>query len=496
MDPLKALDKMAPSLRGIQEESHVEADDHSFSSSPEQERAPTTSAKQNAEDQILDAKQSRAVTWLRVGLAMVLLIATVLVSLSIYYYTSSVEQDDFENAFRDSSAKILEAFSGVAESRLGAIDTFSTSITAHAMAVTKASNGTQTWPFITVPQYQAQVDHLLSLAAVDQISFCVVVDPQDRQEWEQDFVPNNLMDWVQESIEYANYTSSGGGGPPSLSPDEDYPGKPTTGPGGVAMEIVSRAALPNGKRGSVIAEDTGDSHLVWWQLAPYDPWSLKTWINLDLNNDKTFDGSISSILKRSRVALGPMATDSYGATAEGPPISGFYYPVMDKLTHNNEGAKVAGALVSLFVWESFFADILPQNVNGLVAVLRNTPCDQAFTFMINGPDVEFLGEGDLHDQAYNNMMDEVMLTSLISQRVDDGAYKGFELDDEGCQYFLQVYASSSMEDDYISNMPIYYTMGAICIFAMASLIFFIYVRCVTRTSCLVAVVVVVSSLTH
>lgn len=182
-------------------------------------------ADEEAEDiNKIASRETWAVICLRLGLLTVLLVATAVACVSIYVYTSNAEQEDFENAVADNSAKILESFQGAAERRLGAVASFSTMVTAYAIGTNA------TWPYVTVPQIEAQSAHVLNLANSDRMNFCVVVDPQDRQEWEEEYVPTHASSWMEESKEFVHWeeltsgTTQNGQAPP---PSPDYEGKPT-----------------------------------------------------------------------------------------------------------------------------------------------------------------------------------------------------------------------------------------------------------------------------
>lgn len=445
------------SLGNIQEVRNEDAD---LSCSSYHDPAP-----EKVQETKLATNEAKAVTCLRIGLATVLLTTAILSAVGIYFFTSGLEQNEFEEAFDDNSIKVLEAFQTVADRRLGSIAAFASSVTAQALATNA------TWPFVTIPQFSAQTDHVRSLADVFSLTFVTIVEPEDRPKWENEFIPRAVEQWFAEDALYTNQSLDGGryGGPPEV--EGEYDGKPTESKDGVYEQIVERGVTPLGERGPMIAENR--TFVVWWQCAPFSAGYARAWVNTDVRYDSVY-GDVLSVLQRKKAAVGKTNTNSYGS--QGMPITSLYYPV---LTSFGEDARLAGGFVTLMNWDIFFINILPQSAKGLVAVLKNT-CEQAFTFMINGPDVDFLGEGDLHDSAFNDMMRIVSFTELVNQGTEDGSYQGLPLDEEGCQYFLEVYASSEMEDDYISRMPIIYTVGSVLIFVFTSLVFVAYDRLVER----------------
>jgi hypothetical protein len=50
---------------------------------------------------------------------------------------------------------------------------------------------------------------------------------------------------------------------------------------------------------------------------------------------------------------------------------------------------VVAYIFSVVSWERYLVNLLPEGVNGMVVVLRNS-CNQAFSYEINGPDVSAL----------------------------------------------------------------------------------------------------------
>lgn len=447
--------------------SNSDDDNHSCTSSPE------SNANQDEEKgEVIAKTEEFAVTWLRLGLAAVLVASTIGVSCGIYFYMSNAETEEFKNAFADNSAKVVEQFQGIAERRMGAIAAFSTSVTAHTMA-TNAE-----WPFVTIPQYEAQASHVISLADAVSISLNVIVEPEDRPKWENEFVPRAALAWIDESMSYANVSvaDSGGrpGGPPAA--EEEYEGKPTVGRGGITKEIFTRTTTPLGTRGPVIAAN--ETNLVWWQTSPFKSGFAQAFINLNVRYDRTFEpqGRLLEVLEKKKAALGLISNNGGFGSNEDRPITGFYYPV---LTSYAESARLVASFVTLLHWDTFFADILPENADGLITVLKNT-CNQSFTYEINGPTAVFLGEGDKHDPKYNDMMAEVDFTALINQSIQDGTYKGHPIDEEGCQYSIQVFASAEMESQYVSNNPWLYTIGSAMIFVFTSVVFLLYDAYVQR----------------
>jgi hypothetical protein len=94
------------------------------------------------------------------------------------------------------------------------------------------------------------------------------------------------------------------------------------------------------------------------------------------------------------------------------------------------------------------------------------------------PQPVYLGPGDRHETKYESLGQSSELRDLDALR--DRSYTGLPLSLGGCQYVLQVYPSSDMEDDYITSNPIIFTVAAVLIFVFTSVIFLFYDLLVER----------------
>ena len=75
---------------------------------------------------------------------------------------------------------------------------------------------------------------------------------------------------------------------------------------------------------------------------------------------------------------------------------------------DDDDSPVVGAVGGAFAWDASLRFLLPEGVDGIVAILSND-CNQTFTYLLNGPDALFMGEGDQHDPKYDDMRSYVNL---------------------------------------------------------------------------------------
>jgi hypothetical protein len=316
-------------------------------------------------------RETRYVTLLRLGLFLTLLVASAIASSLVYLFISGEERDEFEKTFIDYSIKLTETFQTIADQRLGAIAAFSTTITTLALATNS------TWPFVTVPKYEALARQSGQLANVEAFAFAPIVKAEDREQWEKVYVPQEIHTWRAESAAIdalfnpkPEVVSTPGYNLP-LGADgqpEYYEGMPDFS-NGYSAQIFETKYSPEGTKFFILKGE--GPFMPWWQNAPFAYGTGEGITNVDLDTDPTFDNNLIAILSEQKAALGRITTSGYGGTGITP-ASGFYYPVLKDIANNST---VVGAIGTLIFWLPYFSNILPQNANGFIGVLENT-CNQ------------------------------------------------------------------------------------------------------------------------
>jgi len=169
------------------------------------------------------------------------------------------------------------------------------------------------------------------------------------------------------------------------------------------------------------------------------------------------------------------------------PVSDIYYPIIDKIdsvriidsTYRQEEHDVVGFLALSIYWLGFMKNILPEGSEGIVVVFEN-PCNPSFTYELIGPDVRYLGTGDLHDRKFNHMVHSQLLFDRSSFATRNQQYTGIPVNQEHCPMTINVYPGTKMEDDYITRGPVLFTTAIILIFIFTSAVFPVYDYCIER----------------
>jgi signal transduction histidine kinase/CheY-like chemotaxis protein len=412
--------------------------------------------------------ESKAVFWLKLTVLAVLMASALSVALTVYFYTSNSETDQFEEDFHDSVDKVFDSYMRQIDRTLGIADSFVLSL------VSYATHANQKWPFVTLPDFGKRLAKIRTLAKGTVVTIYPLVTLEQREQWQNYSLQHD--DWVQEGLDLqAN--------------DTRYHGK-----------IVSEYE-PNG----VIHNNYGPSEgpgpfLPQWQRAPVVP--IYTPYNWDGASYDALATALPELLQSRRVVISkvfnlPDLDDpvsiadaetsidwvkDYISPDDDPtePAADIFYPIIADDDHDgNSVGNVVGIFSVSFFFREFLENILPHGSDGIILVFDNE-CGQSFTYRLDGPQATYLGRGDLHDTNFNYLGTTTDLVQLFNLHAHDDSYTGLPLSQQQCSYVLSVYPSSDTKDAYTTTNPIIFTVVALLIFGFTSAIFLIYDCCVER----------------
>ena len=138
------------------------------------------------------------------------------------------------------------------------------------------------------------------------------------------------------------------------------------------------------------------------------------------------------------------------------PSTVLYFPV------TNSSSEMVGLLGIAFTWDQVFENVLPSYLNRIYCVVSTSTI--SFTLSFANGLVTVLGEGDLHDRAFDQYA-SVIVTGTSGSEV------GVEL--EG--YKITLYPSDALYSTYITSYPQNVCVGAVVIIAFTALVFTLYV---------------------
>jgi len=155
----------------------------------------------NKEDEIAQ-DETKNLLWLRGVTFCFLLVATLGVSMGVYFYLHTSEEARFEDKFFDTASKVLEALGTQLENTLGAVDAFSVATTTYARYSNTNNDNATTgtgWPFVTLPEYAGQGSKLRSLSKIYLLAMYHYIAHKDRLAWEAYTRANDQ--WVDQGIQ-------------------------------------------------------------------------------------------------------------------------------------------------------------------------------------------------------------------------------------------------------------------------------------------------------
>jgi Adenylate and Guanylate cyclase catalytic domain len=163
---------------------------------------------------------------------------------------------------------------------------------------------------------------------------------------------------------------------------------------------------------------------------------------------------------------------------EGDPFSYVFFPVFD--TFIEETKEAVAVMFTAINWRVYFENLLPDNIVGVTLVLSNG-CDEPFTYTINGHDVVFVGEGDLHDKNFDDMRRTTSFASLTNKTTISTTSlerNNFVFDSSECPYIIHVYPSEAYYNMHNTDTPAIITSAVAGIFVFTVLLFVAFDRLV------------------
>ena len=284
-----------------------------------------------------------------------------------------------------------------------------------------------TWPFVTLPRFQAQgalARNQTNAGSI--IALQPLVTNENRQAWEKYAVEN--QGWVQQGLDYLGDHKNATPISPYILKDlvnftrEDQPANPYYAP--------------------------------LWQCYPVD--TNEYLINYNAYQFSFFANITKKIIEARKAALSQVINLTPNVTAGNWPESFMAAPVYADIYDNSP---LVAVLTAILPWHNNFFNLVPKGINGIRVVVRNT-CDQEFTYEVNGPEVVYLGVGDLHDSAYDHLEVTAPYEAFSSTKY--------------CEFSLHIYPSNEFRDEYITNTPKVYTGAVVLIFVLTALVFIMY----------------------
>jgi hypothetical protein len=350
-------------------------------------RATGTDTDNGSEKDQLSRKESRDVFLLRVVVILVMLLAATAVSVIVFFITRNSETAEFETQFGGAAEQVTIAFEAIVGEKLGAISALALAAIAHGV------DHFREWPFVTLSSFQQRSLTARSLSKVLYVSIAPVVTDANKAEWEE-FVVGEDATWIQEGYAYQEDVGL-----------DAFHGAETT-----ATSTDPGPIFFMNERGEPVVASGAGPYLPHWEMSPL---LSKNMVNLDVLANPVSAPKARLCLETQSVVIGALeaappgdaSSDASSSTAfystllsiaarenvsyKGDPMTTAFIPIFDSF---GDDRRAIGVMKAVMNWASYFKDLLPPTIRGVVIVLKN-PCYDSYTYKINGREVIPIGVG-------------------------------------------------------------------------------------------------------
>lgn len=293
------------------------------------------------------------------------------------------------------------------------------------------------WPFKTFPHFESVATQFMNVTGSRIIALAPVVASGLRTQWQNYSVAH--QDWLQKSYEEAGWD-------------------------GVDPFSISEPVYDIDENGLAVQTPMGETVLPLWQRAPA-PKDTGI-INLNLLSNPAVAETVGAAYENSNGALAQLSTvtdvsQALGGRGVTNPESLLIQPVVETKDDDASQNNVVASLVAAFSWDYFMSNLYhEEHGEGMIIVVHNSCGGDPFTYQLNGRIAVFVGNGDLHDATYDDI---VHMASLPTKSVSGQ-----------CEYTVSIYPSITFEESTTSSTPIIFTAVIVLMFTLLAGMFLIY----------------------
>eukprot|EP00977_Amphora_coffeiformis_P015627 scaffold4599_cov219-Amphora_coffeaeformis.AAC.8 len=371
-----------------------------------------------------DLKEKHAISLSRTFALFVLCLTAVTVGHVVFFFLSEDEHDDFRNSFHYLSLEIAKAADTQVASILSGLGALVT------LAPLVALKEGEILPYFTSEEWLVNAAKVHTDSVLENVFFAPWIQGSE-----------NLAVWESYAATHSRSWFSTFEGPSS-----------------------PQVWTLEGNE-TILASTTENSLFSpLWQSHPLP--TNGTLLNLDLASIQQLnmmDSTISAVPFVSEFTMSSQNENfssvwdffEWGNETSGP-RSFFFYPISD-----DRG--LVGHVGGILSWNDFF-----DNVRMGVVIVVAELCGAMASYRVDEQDVQFLGFGDLHETGFESM-------EVIHELDTSGA--GALL---GCTPTLRIFPTVELEQQYSSNIPVFFTLMVGVMFAVSIFLFILYDKYVTR----------------
>lgn len=392
-----------------------------------------------------------------------LIVAAALVTTLTFVFLRREEEEDFKTATNRVSQTISDSIhfhlTGVVDAMKGLSEVLSNEA---------QKDPTVRWPLMKLSSFEVFVQHTRFQTGSEFLVVCPIVQSSDLAAWNAYSIKN--QDWIAEGFEVQEKKQT------DLNPI------PTS---------VYRFQNFKGKK--VLSPESGDDLLPvapFWQMSP-PPFDTSI-VNYNALSVAEYRQNYETMLQTRGIVIGRAQSNfliDYAVSqtehdvlhgivpnsnraghADDHPHSSVTIPVFERL--NDPSSSIVAILVGVLPWDVYLKKLLPVGVNGIFCVLKNS-CHQEFTYVVNGQGVEYVGPSDTHDRAFDSFEFVISFDDILRTGTGGNGTSG-------CRYWISVYPSGALHDQYRSRTPIVFALVVASCFILMTVTFFVYDAQVVR----------------
>ena len=134
-------------------------------------------------------RETKAVLRLRLLVFDFLIVATITVSLIVYFTSTRAELQEYESQFDGASKRVIQAFLEIAESNLASVAGVAVDLEVHG------EESQDQWPFVTLARFQERTSTAMTQSGALYLHMNPLVKLDQRRKWES-YATGNSSFWM------------------------------------------------------------------------------------------------------------------------------------------------------------------------------------------------------------------------------------------------------------------------------------------------------------
>jgi hypothetical protein len=346
----------------------------------------TTQKDQVKEVEEMAKRETKNMRVWKCVVSLTVLVTAILVSTGTYIFLKGDDDSNFKDSYYAFANTIDDAVEVHKINLFTTMRSFSNTVSASAIATNSE------FPFVTVPTFEVLAGAARQQSGAELIIFTPKVQVDEVTRWNAHATANE--GWYEESKELA--VASG----ESASVLADF------APGLILPFLYEPSVDENGNP-SITPAMKDPPFYPAWQFSP-PPFSsnfLKVSIGVSPDFSAGFkavdaarEGVLGVTTFSDRFRLSGLASkeevhealhDTFMVSSDTEsayerPHASFFQPLFRQIY--NDTSEVVGDIIAIIPWDRYFANLIPEGVNGITCVVSNT-CGQSFTYYLNGNSV-------------------------------------------------------------------------------------------------------------